>query len=324
MHVAEVDSPPARVFSIMPHSRGEIYCTADLGLCLSKVDPQDGRAEVLGITANASGEIYGNAEAPDGRVYGVSYTHAVLTVYAPERGWAPGREPSSNPRCLGSPGEQQYRPVTGILTGPGGKFYVGTVPEYGSRGGALTVIDPTSDTWTVRRHLVPDHSVHGVAVDDALVYVGTSVQADGYIEPVGGDAHFLAFDPEEARVTVDRRVAGAESVFAMGVARGTVCFWTRDHDGGRRLLVCEGPDGELREQQVPAGIGAVHRWPMVRTEDGRLFFGHTAGVAEMNHAEGRVTPVWDAGEEPWGGALAAWGRRLLLSVGNRLFVLEPT
>ena len=44
------------------------------------------------------------------RLFIGSYTHAVLTVYDPARPWAPGTAPDSNPRDLGTMGEQQYRP----------------------------------------------------------------------------------------------------------------------------------------------------------------------------------------------------------------------
>ena len=121
LHRTEVENPPIGIFSILASGKGDIYCSAHLGVTLSRVDPQTGRAEMLGLVHNGSGEIYGSAEAND-KIYSVSYTNAMLTVYDPARPWRPGPGAGDNPRNLGSLGEEQYRPVTGILNGPGGKL----------------------------------------------------------------------------------------------------------------------------------------------------------------------------------------------------------
>lgn len=59
--------------------------------------------------------------------------------------------------------------------------------------------------------------------------------------------------------------------------------------------------------------------------DGRevLFASFYSGEPEAGCAGARVTPVWWAANKPWGGALAASGRKLLLSIGNELYVLDP-
>ena len=111
---AEIDNPPIGVFSILAAGDGSAYCSSHLGVCLTRVEPETGAGDALGLAHNGSGEIYGSAEA-GGRIYSVSYTHAILTVYDPRRPWRPGSGAGANPRNLGSLGRQQYRPVTGIV-----------------------------------------------------------------------------------------------------------------------------------------------------------------------------------------------------------------
>ncbi len=331
LHRTEVENPPIGIFSILGSGRGDIYCSAHLGVTLSRVHPQTGRTEILGLVHNGSGEIYGSAEA-NRKIYSVSYTNAVLTVYDPDRPWQPGPEAGDNPRNLGSLGEEQYRPVTGILNGPGGKLYVGTMPEYGSRGGALTVVDPNDDTQQSFRHLVQDHSVLGLAAGPEHVYVGTSVVADGYIAQAEGDAYFLVFDPDQEGVLFQYAIDGARSLITMGCASGKVFFWTDDHDGGQRLFVYESGSHTIRTLEHRLEDGRVQNRPMTVAANGRLFFVHGNRVVCLDPETETLTQVrLDEGEAAAPASesgipftqnvpyLAAFENSLLFSQGNELW-----
>ena len=318
-HRTDIDNPPVDIFSILPTSSGATYCSAGLGLTLTRVDPQRRDGDILGLVYNGSGEIYGSAEA-ESRIYSVSYTHATLTVYDPEKPWSPGPEPEDNPRNLGSLGPEQYRPVTGILNGPGGKLYAGTMPGYGARGGALTVVDPSDDTKVCYRHLVPDHSILGLATGPDLAYLGTSVIADGFIEQTDGDASFLLFDPAAGQVLERVSIQGARSVITVGFSSGTVYFWTDDHAGGQRLFRCAGAIDSLRE--IPHGLGhtRVINRPMVSRPDGLLFFSAAGGIAVLDTATEAVDWAWRGS-----GNVAYLGSApdgILFSQGHELWLLS--
>ena len=322
LRLAEVANPATRVFSILAHTSGDVLCSASLGVCLTRVDPDTGEAETLGLAHDGSGEIYGSAEA-NGKVYSISYTHAVLTAYDPTRPWEPGRDEHCNPHNLGPLGECQYRPVTGILNGPSGKLYVGTLPDYGARGGALTIIDPGDDTWQVFRHLVKDHSVTGLAGGPEHVYVGTTTEADNYISPAEGDACLLVFDPRECRVVHQRAVPGAHAVRAIGYAGDKIFFMMEDHTRSEWICVCDAELTAIRRLGHRWRYGDIVRRPMTSTADGKLLFGHLRGIVRIDPEAETLAVIWELApgrkSEVY---LAAYGRDVLFSVGNDLFRLK--
>ncbi len=312
------DNPPVDVFSVLEHSSGDVFCSPALGLGLTRVEPEAGQTEVLGLAHDGSGEIYGSAEAEDGKVYSVSYTHAVLTVYDPDQPWQPGRSADANPRNLGPLGNGQYRPVTGIVPGRGGVLCVGTMPEYGARGGALTIVDPRNDTWRVFRHLVPDHSVLGLAAGPNHVYVGTSVIADGFIPPAEGDASLVIFDPDCETVIHSRRIAGARSVVCMGCGAKRLFFWTDDHDGTQRLFCYDMDGDELRRIDGTHRIGRVLSRPMVRTAGDTLCFAHARGITQLDPSSCSTREIWASTKDvaPY---LAGSRRGVFFSRGHELW-----
>ncbi len=319
LHRTEIENPPIGIFSILPTSTGDIYCSAHLGLSLSRVYPASERAEVLGLTYNGSGEIYGSAEA-GGNIYSIAYTHNVLTVYDPVRPWRPGPAASDNPRNLGPMGDEQYRPVTGILKGPRNRLYIGSMPDYGARGGALTVVNPSDNSHKSYRHLVPDHSILGLAAGPEHVYLGTSVIADGYIRPAEGNACFLIFDPGSENVLYKLEIEGARSLITMGCASDRVFFWTDDHAGGSRLFACRLSDRVVSAVSTPFTSGRPHNRPMITGTDGDLFFTHGNRIVRLDPRTESlaIAHTTDAGDTP---ILAGTGGGILFSQRHELWLL---
>lgn len=319
LHRTEIENPPIGVFSILPTSTGDIYCSAHLGLSLSRVNPTSERAEVLGLTYNGSGEIYGNAEA-GGNIYSIAYTHNVLTVYDPDRPWRPGPAESDNPRNLGPMGDEQYRPVTGILKGPRNRLYIGSMPDYGARGGALSVVNPSDNSHKSYRHLVPDHSILGLAAGQEHVYLGTSIIADGYIRPSEGNACFLIFDPGSETVLYKEEIEGARSLITMGCVSDRVFFWTDDHAGGNRFFACRLSDRAFSAVSTPFTGGRPHNRPMITGPDGDLFFTHGNRIVRLDPKTESlaIAHTTDTGDTP---ILAATGNGILFSQRHELWLL---
>jgi hypothetical protein len=70
--------------------------------------------------------------------------------------------------------EQQDRPKALLGVEEVNKLYIGTAPISGVLGGTLTIYDPVTGTYDVRRNIVPNHSVISLAYKDGKVYGGTS------------------------------------------------------------------------------------------------------------------------------------------------------
>ena len=180
------------------------------------------------------------------------------------------------------------------------------MPEYGARGGALTVVDPTDNSQRSYRHLVPDHSILGLTVGPEHVYLGTSIIADGYIRPSEGNACFLIFDPERETVLFDQEIEGARSLITMGCSADRVYFWTDDHAGGNRFFVCRLADSAFHTLDHSLTGGRPHNRPMVTGADGNLYFTHgnrivrldprTEELAIAHTADSRETPILAASD----------------------------
>lgn len=78
---------------------------------------------------------------------------------------------------------------------------IGTVPEYGHLGGALTVMDPASGDHQTYRNVVQDQSVVSLAHRDGIVYGGTTIRGGLSTEPTTTEAHLFEFNLATRKVT---------------------------------------------------------------------------------------------------------------------------
>ena len=130
----------AYIFVVGPGPDGKIYGSSMLPLRLFVYDPKDDHLTNLGKAAYADGEIY-SMGVLDGKLYLCSYPGARLSIYDPKKPLRFGSKEDDNPRDLGPLGEEQDRPRA-MITGPHGKVYIGSYPDYGHFGGAISVYDP--------------------------------------------------------------------------------------------------------------------------------------------------------------------------------------
>ena len=90
--------------------------------------------------------------ALDGKFFLGSYTKAVVSVYDWRKPFAYG----NNPELIGEIGEEQNRPIR--MVNDGRSVYITTGAEYGTLGGAITVLDPATKEMTVYRNFVKDQN----------------------------------------------------------------------------------------------------------------------------------------------------------------------
>ncbi|UAL50184.1 WD40 repeat domain-containing protein [Metabacillus dongyingensis] len=76
-----------------------------------------------------------------------------------------------------------------------GKVFIGTVPDYGQLGGALTILDEANDHYEVFRNVVNSQSVISLQYKNNLVYGGTSVSGGLGVVPSEKEAKLFIFDP---------------------------------------------------------------------------------------------------------------------------------
>ena len=149
----------------------------------------------------ASGEIVNSAPRLDqpegigflnGKVYFGTYGSAVIYGYDPKKPFAYGSGAGGNPGIAHDIGNDQDRPFA--FASGDNKLFVGTVPDYGMLGGALTVYDDEKKTWTEYRNVVENQSVTGLAYHDGKLYGGTSVAGGTGAASAADEAKLFVWD----------------------------------------------------------------------------------------------------------------------------------
>ncbi|MBG0738953.1 PQQ-binding-like beta-propeller repeat protein [Paeniglutamicibacter antarcticus] len=190
----------------------------------------------------------------------------------------------------------------------GGKVLVGTVPEYGLRGGALGFIDPKTDAITVKNKFIPEQSIVGLGGDGNTVY-GTTSGRPGYGAP---------------------DYTGAAAVFAYDVAKDRV-IWTVYLDGQNELYSPLLIDGELVVSTINGliildpGTGKVLRTHMLRNRSARPGYLSVRtlqlpGTSKVVHNAGGILTLIDlrAGTRSEL-ASGAYGTQMAIRADGRLF-----
>ncbi|MBT2758034.1 WD40 repeat domain-containing protein [Mesobacillus foraminis] len=77
-----------------------------------------------------------------------------------------------------------------------GKVFIGTVPDYGKLGGALTILEEDTGEYEVFRQVVQDQSVVSLQYHNGLVYGGTSVSGGLGSVPSMQEGKIFIFDPQ--------------------------------------------------------------------------------------------------------------------------------
>ena len=199
------------IFYIHEGPDGLIYGSSILPLHLFRYHPETGDMVDLGKCAGTGGEAYSMGNL-DGKLYISAYTGSRLSVYDPERPYHFGKTEQDNPRDLGRIDDISYRPRS-TLTGPKGRVWVASVPDYGRWGGPLSYYDPSTGDKKAYYRIVGDASCYTLAhlEREGLIAVGTTVSGGSGTRPKVDQAVLFLFDYEkEEKVwesTPDRHVS---------------------------------------------------------------------------------------------------------------------
>lgn len=207
---------------------GKIYGGPELGQTMFSFDPSSNLLRSYDQVIDVGGEIYYGIPH-NGKLYTISYIEATLAVFDPSKPWKQGSSPDSNPRMIMHLPGQQYRPAGGIHAGPDNKLYIGTQPNYGLVGGALSVFDPATEKAQVYRNIIPDEEISGIATDDRYVYCQSDKFGGGGSKPTTTGVHFFVWDPREKKIIFDKTFPDASLFRAIAAVNGHAYFVTEGH-----------------------------------------------------------------------------------------------
>jgi hypothetical protein len=88
-----------------------------------------------------------------------------------------------------------------MIAGPHEKIYIGSYPDYGLLGGAISVYDSKKDEKKVYRHIVQNQSVASLAYVEKLdlIAAGSSVRGGGGTRAIEKEAKLILWDPKEEK-----------------------------------------------------------------------------------------------------------------------------
>ena len=222
-HRIPVDGRGQTLLWLRSFPNGLVYGGPGLGQTLFSYNPKDHQLVSYDQVMDQGGEIYYGIPY-QGKLYSISYVEATLVVFDPSRPWNQGQKPDSNPRTILRIPEEQYRPVGGIHLGPGNKMYIGTQPDYGMIGGALSVFDPATEKLEVYRNIIPDEEVSAVSADDKYVYCGADPSGGGGSKPVATSSHFFVWNPKTRKTVFDQVLKTRHALGGIAAVNGHAYF----------------------------------------------------------------------------------------------------
>ncbi len=248
-----------------------IYGSSILPLHLFRYNPGTGELVDLGKASSTGGEAYSMANL-DGKLYISAYTGATLSVYDPAKPYAFGNTPESNPRDLGRMDKISYRPRS-TLTGPAGRVWVASIPDYGMWGGPLSWYDPATNEKKAYYEIVGDASCYTLAYlpQADLIAVGTTIQAGSGATPKVSQAVLFLWDHKaETKAwegTMDRPVETFNALLALpdGKLLGTVT------GGDKPELFLFNPATRVFEKRADLPPGAPRDLGLTLGPDGKVY-----------------------------------------------------
>lgn len=158
-------------------AQDRIWGGPHFGQTLFYYDITTGKVVNTGAICDAGGEVY-DVTFHNGLVYAASYAGGDITCFDPGKPWDQWNR--KNPRPAGDVGDRGYiRPHGGIVTGPDGRLYAGWMAKYGTYGGAVSITDPKTGETDLIENPLGTQSINSIDVDEANVYAGTGLDANG-------------------------------------------------------------------------------------------------------------------------------------------------
>jgi streptogramin lyase len=226
----EYEASGSCLFVVGAGPDGRVYGGTMLPLRLFVYDPQNHSLTNLGRASHANGEIYSMGLLGD-KLYLCSYPGARLSLYDPKRSLSFGDKDDDNPRDLGPMGGEQDRPRA-MVAGPHGKIYVGSYPDYGLLGGAISIYDPEKNEKKVYRHIVQNQSIASLVYIPKLdlMAAGSSIRGGGGTRPIEKEAKFILWDPkEEKKIFEVNPVLGAKTIRSLAATMDGVIYGITDN-----------------------------------------------------------------------------------------------
>ncbi len=305
------------VFSLETGPDGCIYGGSVSLLHMFKYDPSSCVLKDLGFPyTSGNGEFYSMHTSGD-KLYMAAYSYSELSVYNPYEPWNPG----VNPMRIGPVGDDQNRPHA-MTSSADGRIFIGSEPDYGEYGGALSIYDPVSGTFEGHRNIIPEQSILSLTTgaDGLIIYGGSSTRGGTGTEPITENAHFFAWDALQGKLTLDIvPVSGADDIEALAAAPDGKIYGCADST----VFVFDPASGKIIYKQR-VFLGSITK--MVTGADGYIYCRTKKSIMRFKPLSGKLKwlsfkTLFQSDEEGRGLALGLDGK-VYFGAGTKLQVIE--
>jgi len=169
----------------------------------------------------------------NGKAYMGCYSDAVIHRYDPEKPLNhiyynyddKYQGPDANPSMVYDIDDGQDRPY--VVQGVGDKIYIGTVSAFGELGGTFTILEEEDGVnppkAEVYRNLIPEQTIHGIAIKDNYAYLSSSIRNGLGSENPHNEAEMLIFDLDKKEV-IERFKPDIPGIGTSSQAIGSISF----------------------------------------------------------------------------------------------------
>jgi len=312
-----VDGLGQNIFWLNTFSDGRIFGGPELGQTMFAWNPKNAQLDSYDQVIDHGGEIY-YAIPYRGKLYTISYIKATLAVFDPAKGWKQGNDKDSNPRTILHVPDSQYRPVGGIHLGPGNKMYIGTQPNYGMLGGALTVFDPETEQIEVHRNIIPDQQLVAVATDATWVYAASNPGGGGGAKPKARAGHFFVWDPAAKKIVYDLELAPRQGIHAMASVNGCVYFAL-----GSEFKEYKHATGQMRTIAQLEKPARIPNQSLRACQDGTLWAILSGQLARIRPRENRIDFLKPTAGHAHGGLTVGADGTVYFGAGTDMWMHKP-
>lgn len=195
---------------------GKVYMGAYLSSgVMARIDPTTNEAEQLVGPSQA-----GSMAGVGGRLVIGSYPDGVIHSGDMSKPWEFGENPSKLLELIGHDQDRIFD-----IVDADGLAAVGTVSEYGTLGGSLTLFDPVEGNPEVFK-VAKDQSVVTLAYRDGIVYGGTSIHNGLSTTPTTTEGQIFGFDVATRQTTfLDVPVPGDKTVASIAFGEAPTTLW---------------------------------------------------------------------------------------------------
>jgi len=306
------------IFLVGTGPDGRIYGSSMLPLQLFVYNPQNHSLTNLGKASYANGEVY-SMGSYEGKLYLCSYPEARLSIYDPKRPLQFGDGEESNPRDLGPMGGDQYRPRA-MLAGPHGKVYIGSYPDYGLMGGALSVYDPKKNEKRVYRDTVKNQSIASLAYIEKLdlIAAGSSIRGGTGTRAIEKEARLILWDPqEEKKVFEIIPVPEAKTILSLAATVDGILYGITDNE---KVFVFDSEKREIKKV-FDLGFKEPREISLQAGPDGRLYGFVREAIFVIDPKESQISLLAKS-PVPITSGMAMLGRKIYFGSGANLYEFE--